>query len=86
MDTRTLARELTRARLKELEKMRKVLDNIQHSLDEIMAAQMAFQGRIDEEEARIYQLMADLFEGGTVQDGTFSFGVLLEMAIHNLNA
>ncbi|KAG1683527.1 hypothetical protein DVH05_015064 [Phytophthora capsici] len=86
MDQKALPLELVRARLSELEKMRTVLVNIQRSMEEIMAAQMEFQGRIDEEEACLYQLKADFFEEGAAQDDDLSFGVLLEMAIHKLNA
>ncbi|KAL4175740.1 hypothetical protein KRP22_000701 [Phytophthora ramorum] len=84
MNQRKLARELVRARMGELDKMRGMLEKVQRSLGEILAVQLELQDQFEEEQERIYELEAALHEEGADQDDDLSFGVLLEMAVNKL--
>ncbi|KAL4125009.1 hypothetical protein PRNP1_002965 [Phytophthora ramorum] len=84
MNQRKLARELVRARMGELDKMRGMLEKVQRSLGEILAVQLELQDQFEEEQERIYELEAELHEEGADQDDDLSFGVLLEMAVNKL--
>ncbi|KAE9270216.1 hypothetical protein PF001_g28884, partial [Phytophthora fragariae] len=53
MNQRTLASELVRARMGELDKLRDMLEKIQRSLGEILAVQLELQDRFEEEQERI---------------------------------
>ncbi|KAL4155198.1 hypothetical protein PRNP1_007311 [Phytophthora ramorum] len=79
-----LSRELVRARMGELDKMRGMLEKIQRTLGEILAVQLELQDQFEEEQERIYELEAELHEEGADQDDDLSFGVLLEMAVNKL--
>ncbi|KAL4095679.1 hypothetical protein PRIC1_009052 [Phytophthora ramorum] len=84
MNQRKLARELVRARMGELDKMRGMLEKVQRSLGEILAVQLELRDQFEEEQERIYELEAELHEEGADQDDDLSFGVLLEMAVSKL--
>ncbi|KAL4169636.1 hypothetical protein KRP22_010554 [Phytophthora ramorum] len=84
MNQRKLARELVRARIGELDKMRGMLEKVQRSLGEILAVQLELQDQFEEEQERMYELEAELHEEGADQDDDLSFGVLLEMAVNKL--
>ncbi|KAE9313601.1 hypothetical protein PF008_g19698 [Phytophthora fragariae] len=84
MNQRTLASELVRAHMGELDKLRDMLEKIQRSLGEILAVQLELQDRFEEEQERIYGLKAELHEVRADQDDDLSFGVLLEMAVNKL--
>ncbi|KAL4105539.1 hypothetical protein PRIC1_003601 [Phytophthora ramorum] len=84
MNQRKMARELVRARMGELDKMRGMLEKVQRSLGEILAVQLELQDQFEEEQERIYKLEAELHEEGADQDDDLSFGVLLEMAVNKL--
>ncbi|KAL3657609.1 hypothetical protein V7S43_017413 [Phytophthora oleae] len=84
MDQRTLARELVRARLRELATMKKMLERVHSSLEKILAVRMEFQGLIEGVEEHIYEPDADLGEADAVQDSVLSFGGLLEIAVNKL--
>ncbi|KAL4150441.1 hypothetical protein PRNP1_009843 [Phytophthora ramorum] len=84
MNQRKLARELVRARMGELDKMRGMLEKVQRSLGEILAVQLELQDQFEEEQEHIYELEAELHEEGADQDDDLSFGVLLEMAVNKL--
>ncbi|ETP49478.1 hypothetical protein F442_05026 [Phytophthora nicotianae P10297] len=79
-----LARELARARLKDLAEMKKRLDKMRVSLEKITEVQIRCLARIEEEEERSNQLAAVLGEGDGDGDGFLSFGILLEMAVNRL--
>ncbi|KAG1685772.1 hypothetical protein DVH05_007709 [Phytophthora capsici] len=79
-----LARELVRARLNELASMKEMLDKMRYSLEVILAVQLKFQARVEEEEESGHEMGNELAEGQDDQKGFLSFGVLLEMAVDRL--
>ncbi|KAF1779085.1 hypothetical protein GQ600_12647 [Phytophthora cactorum] len=84
MYRKTLARELARGRLAELDKMKKMLEMMHSSLGKILAVQLKFQELIKEDEERGYELQADSDEDEAVQGGVLSFRGLLDMAVNRL--
>ncbi|ETP34916.1 hypothetical protein F442_16837 [Phytophthora nicotianae P10297] len=84
MDQKTLARELVRARLAELVKMKAMIEKMHSSLEKMLAVQMKFQELIEEDEERGYELQAGLDDEDTDRDSALSFGVLLEIAVNRL--
>ncbi|KAG3031276.1 hypothetical protein PC128_g5384 [Phytophthora cactorum] len=84
MDAKTLASELVRARLAELDNMRTKLEKIITHLEAILRIQVQCETTIEENEARGYAL-AEGLEGDRMDQGSMlSFDVLLEMAINTL--
>ncbi|GMF50938.1 unnamed protein product [Phytophthora fragariaefolia] len=86
MNKEMLARELVRVRLRDLAEMKVGLEEIRGLLEKILAAQMEYQVRIEEEEDRGYQLAAALRDGNSMGNGVLTLGILLEMAVKRLQA
>ncbi|GMF21872.1 unnamed protein product [Phytophthora fragariaefolia] len=84
MNKEMLTRELVCARLRDLAEMKVGLEEIRGLLEKILAVQMEYQARIEEEEDRGYQLAAALREGNNMGNDVQSFGTLLEMAVKRL--
>ncbi|ETI29832.1 hypothetical protein F441_22391 [Phytophthora nicotianae CJ01A1] len=85
MDEKTLARELIRARLDELADMKQKLETLNGKLGKLLKLQLEFHVLIEDSEERCYALAAALdCKDESVQDGVFSFGLLLEMVVNKL--
>ncbi|KAG6622588.1 uncharacterized protein IUM83_05510 [Phytophthora cinnamomi] len=88
MNKLALARELVRARLAEIEVLKKAVDQMNANTKKMLHAQIKLQGLIEDHEELNYELEAlladDDFNTASAQGDDLSFGVLLEMVVNTL--